>query len=129
MRDIEKRTVKGSSVVEMAYIMPMFLALFVLIVHTVFYYHDKAVLMGAAAETAVLGTQTERREGTEYDLEEFFRERIRGKLIYMTDVEVSAAGDEEKTEVTAYAQKSFMKLEVCQRALVSVPEKKIRWMR
>ncbi len=45
---------KGSAVVEMSYIIPLFLGLFVLIVHAVFYYHDKAVLNAAAAETAVL---------------------------------------------------------------------------
>ena len=43
---------KGSAVVEMSYIIPLFLGLFVLIVHAVFYYHDKAVLNAAAAETA-----------------------------------------------------------------------------
>ena len=53
---------KGSAVVEMSYIIPLFLGLFVLIVHAVFYYHDKAVLNAAAAETAVLGAQTVRRK-------------------------------------------------------------------
>ena len=46
--------VKGSTVIEMAYIIPLFLGLFVLIMHAVFYYHDKAVLNGAAGETAIL---------------------------------------------------------------------------
>ena len=72
---------KGSAVIEMSYIIPLFLGLFVLIVHAVFYYHDKAVLNAAAAETAVLGAQTVRREGTDYDLGGFFRERSDGKLI------------------------------------------------
>ena len=39
---------RGSAVVEMSYIIPLFLGLFVLIVHTVFYYHDKAVMNAAA---------------------------------------------------------------------------------
>ena len=62
----QKRTagLRGSAVVEMSYIIPLFLGLFVLIVHAVFYYHDKAVMNAAAAETAVLGAQASRREGT-----------------------------------------------------------------
>ena len=82
---------RGSAVVEMSYIIPLFLGLFVLIVHTVFYYHDKAVMNAAAAETAVLGAQASRREGTDYDLEAFFGDRTDGKLIYMTDAEVSVS--------------------------------------
>ena len=64
--------VKGSTVIEMAYIIPLFLGLLVLIMHAVFYYHDKAVLNGAAGETAILGAQAARRADTEYDLESFF---------------------------------------------------------
>ena len=55
METIKGKYVNGSSVVEMAYIMPLFLGLFVILIHAVFYYHDKAVINGAAAETAVLG--------------------------------------------------------------------------
>ena len=44
--------VSGSTVVEMSYIMPLILLMFVLIIHTVFYFYDRAVLNGAAAETA-----------------------------------------------------------------------------
>ena len=53
--------VSGSTVVEMSYIMPLILLMFVLIIHTVFYFYDRAVLNGAAAETAVLGAELERR--------------------------------------------------------------------
>ena len=57
--------VSGSTVVEMSYIMPLILLMFVLIIHTVFYFYDRAVLNGAAAETAVLGAELERRHGAE----------------------------------------------------------------
>ena len=49
------RWVSGNSVIEMSYIMPLFFSLFVIIIHTVFYYHDKAIIGGAAAESAVMG--------------------------------------------------------------------------
>ncbi len=121
-----KRELKGSAVVEMSYIIPMILFLFVMIIHAVFYYHDKAVLNGAAGETAVLGAQTARRKGTEYDLEEFFHNRTEGKLIYMTDPDVSVEEDEESVTVKASAARSFMRLSIYQRALIVKPEEKIR---
>lgn len=121
-----KRELKGSAVVEMSYIIPMILFLFVMIIHAVFYYHDKAVLNGAAGETAVLGAQTARRKGTEYDLEEFFHNRTEGKLIYMTDLDVSVEEDEESVTVKASAARSFMRLSIYQRALIVKPEEKIR---
>lgn len=48
----ERKNVNGSTVVEMAYIIPLFLFFFVILIHTVFYYHDKVILSGAACETA-----------------------------------------------------------------------------
>ena len=88
----------------MAYIIPLFFLIFVIIIHTVFYFHDKAVLNGAAAETAVAGAQMIRRKGTaEYDLDGFFMERIKGKLIYMTDVEVNTTEDEDQITVSVSA--------------------------
>lgn len=122
----KKRELKGSAVVEMSYIIPMILFLFVMIIHAVFYYHDKAVLNGAAGETAVLGAQTARRKGTEYDLEEFFHNRTEGKLIYMTDPDVSVEEDEESVTVKASAARSFMRLSIYQIALIVKPEEKIR---
>ena len=128
VKNIVKSTVKGSTVIEMSYIIPLFLGLFVLIMHAVFYYHDKAVLNGAASETAILGVQAERRADTEYVLVVFFRERSSGKLIYMTDVDISVSETNEEIIVTADAQKSFMKLKISQKALIVKPEENIRRM-
>lgn len=124
--NVKKQRLSGSTVIEMSYIMPVFLGLFVLIIHTVFYFHDKAVLNGAAGETAILGAQAERREGAEYDLEVFFRERTDGKLIYMTDVDVSVSRSENEITVSALAEKAFMEIKVSQKARCAEPEKNIR---
>ncbi len=128
METIREKSLNGSSVVEMSYIMCLFFAMFVVLIHAVFYYHDKVILNGAAAETAVLGAQENRDETAHYDLEGFFIERTRGKLIYMTDVEVAVDRKRETVAVTAKAQRSFMKLDICQRAVIAKPEKKIRQM-
>ena len=120
---------KGSTVIEMAYIIPLFFLIFVVIIHTVFYFHDKAVLNGAASETAVMGAQMSRKMGTaEYDLEEFFRERTEGKLIYMTMLEITADEDEEKITVNVRAKRNGLKMDVCQSSIIVKPEERIRWV-
>lgn len=129
MACIKRKSLKGSAVIEMSYIIPLFLGLFVLIMHTVFYFHDKAILNGAASETAVLGAQAERRADTEYDLEEFFRERTDDKLIYMTEVTVEVRETGKEITVSAEAYKNFMGIEVSQKALIVKPEENIRLMR
>ena len=129
MACIKRKSLKGSAVIEMSYIIPLFLGLFVLIMHTVFYFHDKAILNGAASETAVLGAQAERRAGTEYDLEEFFRKRTDDKLIYMTEVTVEVRETGKEITVSAEAYKNFMGIEVSQKALIVKPEENIRLMR
>ena len=129
MACIKRKSLRGSAVIEMSYIIPLFLGLFVLIMHTVFYFHDKAILNGAASETAVLGAQAERRAGTEYDLEEFFRERTDDKLIYMTEVTVEVRETGKEITVLAEAYKNFMGIEVSQKALIVKPEENIRLMR
>lgn len=129
MACIRNIKVKGSTVIEMSYIVPLFLGLFVLIMYAVFYYHDKAVLNGAASETAILGVQAERRADTQYDLEDFFHGRVDGKLIYMTDADVTVSKTDKEIIVTASVQKSFMKLNISQKALIVNPEEKIRRMR
>ena len=129
MACIRNIKVKGSTVIEMSYIVPLFLGLFVLIMYAVFYYHDKAVLNGAASETAILGVQAERRADTLYDPEDFFHGRVDGKLIYMTDADVTVSKTDKEIIVTASVQKSFMKLNISQKALIVNPEEKIRRMR
>lgn len=124
------KKVRGSTVVEMAYIMPLFLLLFVLVINTVFFFHDKVIMNGAACETAVLGAQMARlKEKEETDLEGFFMERIKGKLIRMTDVSVSVSEGEEEITVEAGAKRGGMSMSVCQKAVTAKPEEMIRWKR
>lgn len=124
----ERKRVRGSTVVEMAYIMPMFLLLFVLVINTVFYFHDKVILNGAACETAVLGSQRARlKEKEKIDLEGFFMERIKGKLVWMTDVSISVSGGDKEVTVEVRAKRGGMSMSVCQKAVTARPEEMIRW--
>lgn len=42
------------------------------------YYHDKAIIGGAAAESAVMGAQYVRRYDKNYDIEAFFKRKFTG---------------------------------------------------
>ncbi|MBA4699937.1 MAG: pilus assembly protein [Ruminococcus sp.] len=121
------RKLKASITIEMAYIMPTVVLVLLLTIYTIFYYHDKNILIGAAGETAVLGAQIERQKGeNKADLHNFYRERVKGKLIllHLTGVEVTEG--KKWIEVTAWAGKSRMRVSVRQKAVVPEPEKKIR---
>ena len=54
------RYVKGSTTVEMAYVMPLIFLVFLIIVRTTFYYHDKSILDGMAYEAVTTAVQTAR---------------------------------------------------------------------
>lgn len=128
--DIKKeKWVKGSSVIEMSYIMPLLFSLFVIIINTSFYYHDKAIIGGAAIETAVAGAQLARRSEENCDMETLFQQRIYGKLIYMTDVNVKIEVIKNEVQVSAEAERGFMKIKVRRKANIVIPEKKIRLLK
>ena len=75
---MRRESFEGSATVEMAYIMPLFLSLFLLTVTAIFYFHDKSVLYATAYETALAGAQAEREgEGSDEELSAFFQKRIK----------------------------------------------------
>lgn len=123
-----KRTVSGVITVEMTYIVPMIFFIFVMIIYTVFYYHDKNILIGAAGETAVVAVQMTRKPETEgqTDLTEFYRERIQGKLILFPRAEVTVEESEKRVRVNVYAERKKMKLQIRQSTSIVEPERKIR---
>ena len=59
------RCVKGSTTVEMAYVMPLIFLVFLIIVRTTFYYHDKSILDGMAYEAVTTAVQTARNPKSE----------------------------------------------------------------
>ena len=117
--------------IEMAIIIPLVLFMVMGLILTIFYFHDKNILNGAASETAVVGS-AKLRESEEFDEEEienFCRERIQGKCIFLVShrIEVSVSDTEVVVEVTA-AKRDFS-ISVIKKAVVTEPERKIRNMR
>ena len=97
------RYVKGSTTVEMAYVMPLIFLVFLIIVRTTFYYHDKSILDGMAYEAVTTAVQTARNpKAKEADVETFCRERIRWKLIYFSMPEVSVNVTDDEAETTIF---------------------------
>lgn len=119
---------KAVLTVELSYLFVLLFSIFVLVVHTVFYYHDKNILQGAASETAVLWAQLERRQNeyTDKSAETFCQERIQGKLILFSGGSVNVEQTEEEVTVIVTAEKGFMKVTVQGTAMIMKPENKIR---
>lgn len=114
--------------VELSFLFPVILGILSLLFHTIFYYHDKNILIGTAAETAVIGAQLERKPNQrgEVDLTEVYRQRIHGKLILFPEAMAVCEITNIKVTVTIKAVWKKMELEVEQSAPLLHPERIIR---
>lgn len=118
---------KGSTTVEMAYVMPLVFLVFLMIVRTTFYYYDKSILNGMAYETLTAAVQTMRNpKGETADAETFCRERLSGKLIYFSVPEVAVQTTKDQAKITIQASRGRMRIRVMRQAKIPHPEKKIR---
>lgn len=118
------KTMKASLMVETAYIMPVIFLSFMLGLYMLFYFHNKNILLGAGYETAVVGS--EKMKWNEENVEKFFRERVRGKMIFFSVPKITVKCEKDKVSVIASARKRKMSLQVRQERTVRVPEKYIR---
>lgn len=126
--DIYMVKLKGSTVVEMAYLMPVVLLCWMAVIFALFYYHDKNIIGGAAYETAIVGSEEWRwqKEIEDGKMEQYFQKRIENKLIFFDTVSVETAVVKDEFEVTAGAKKRKMRVSVKRSAALTVPEEKIR---
>ncbi len=118
----------GSATVEMSYLIPFVFLVILLTVYATFYYHDKNILLGAAAETAIVMAQSERMQNAngQTDMQSFFQSRVAGKLIFFDDPEVETEVSGKKTKVTVCAERGKMKIKLEQQAAITETEKLIR---
>ncbi|XCP85447.1 TadE family protein [Roseburia hominis] len=123
-----KKSIKGSTIVEMAYLMPVVLLTWMLIVFALFYYHDKNIVGGAAYETAVTASEIlhEKNELPEGEMEAYFRKRIYRKLLFFGSVQVQITSEEGKVSVKARAVRRWLVVSAERNAAVTVPEERIR---
>ena len=113
--------------VEMTFIIPFVLFIFLIIIYTVFYFHDKVILNAAAGETIAVGAQSEREYGKEdTDLQQFYRDRTEHKLIFLHLKSVHVEKGKTKISVSVEAGKGPMRLKVISSGRTTYPEKEIR---
>lgn len=107
------RAIRGSFTIEAAIIVPLILFIFGVLLHILFYWHDKNILMSTAHETAALGSS--RSDMAELELEYYFFSRMEGKLMlfdrvecvsHIEDDEVSVAWDGSKGSMVAKGEYS-----------------------
>lgn len=122
------KELKGSMTVEMSLLMPIILFLILSCILTVFYFHDKNILMAAAYETTVVGsTKMREPEGvSEGELVSLFTDRTEGKCILFARSNVNVTVTEEQILVEASAEKGRFKVSVRKKSSVTEPEKYIR---
>lgn len=117
--------------IEMSYLMPMILLLIMSSIFGIFYFHDKAVLSGAAYEAAAAGGTKAREEAgvTAGEIEALFYERAGNKCILFDRIEVSASVEDDEIRIQGTGSKRGMTVSVLKSMPVTKPEKKIRDIR
>lgn len=128
---MKNRRLKGAMTVEMSVIIPLILFLVMGLVISVFYFHDKNILNGAASETAIVGTRRlgEGKAITEEELEGLCLERVNGKCFFLTRHTITVSIEKEEIIVEIFAKKKKFAVSVTKRAVMTQPEKKIRNIR
>ena len=129
--DNGKDKLKAVMTVEMSFLIPIIVFLFMGIVLSMFYYHDKNVINGAAYETAVTGSiKMREKEGvSEAELKEFCKDRIDGKCFFLVSYYIDVSIDKEEVVVGISAWKGRFRLSVLKKAAITTPEKRIRNIR
>lgn len=122
---------KGSTTVEMAYIMPVVLLAFIAVIYASFFYHDKNIMYGTAYEAAVVGAQKERTiqglDGGEVSAQ--FQQQIQGKLIFFSGAQVEVWEEGNYIVAQVSAEKGRMRILAKKKTAAAQPEKFIRLWR
>ena len=122
-----KLKLRGSLTIELAYVFPLILLVFGVLLHVLFYYHDKNILLGAAHETAAYGASLE--EIQEAELEDYFTARLRERLLLFEQLEKKVELHAKKVTVTCCAKKNMMSLGIECSVNRTEPEDYIRSVR
>lgn len=127
MKKLLEKKYRASLTVETAYLMPLFFLMFILIMRMTFYFHDKAILYGAAYETASEGVETSRGAvNSDFSLSDYFHKRLGRKMIYFGYADENITVGEEEIVVEAQASRKRMIISVRVKMPVTKPEKQIR---
>lgn len=121
------KKIKGSITIEASIIVPLILFVFVVLLHILFYYHDKNILMVTAHETLALGSGYQ--ELKEEELERYFQSRIKHKLMLFQDVESEIQITNHNVIINCEARKHVMRIQFEHMVKRTQPEAYIREIR
>ena len=126
-----KSKVRGSEMVEMAYLMPVVMITWMFVVFILFYYHDKNILNGAAYETAVAASEVwhEKQALPEGQMEQYFQDRIAKKMLYFGSASAEISSGEKEITVAASASTWRMSISASKKQAITEPEKLVRMKR
>ena len=122
-----RKKFRAAFTIELAYLFPLIMLVFVVLLYLLFYYHDKNILLGAAHETAAYGAALE--ETDEGMLENYFATRVKEKLLLFTKLEKEIVIQEENVTVSCNASKNAMSIRVECSVKLTQPEDYIRSVR
>lgn len=105
-----RKRYRGSLTIEAAYLVPLVLLVFGVVLTLLFYFHDKNVLLGTAHETAAYGSGKE--DVKQEELVRYFQKRINGKLLLFTMTEPEVVLENKETKVACVARKKNLAIEV-----------------
>ncbi|MFV0362103.1 MAG: TadE/TadG family type IV pilus assembly protein [Suipraeoptans sp.] len=122
------KKLKGSFTIEASFIVPIIMMIFITIVLTIFYYHDKNILNAAVYETAVVASIRFRdeKEMSEDIIEELLLERIGNKCIFLSYENNEIIVEKEVICIKATASKGKFKVRASAQAATVKAEEKIR---
>lgn len=125
---VGRKQYKGSTVVEMSYLAPVVLLVWMAVIFGLFYYHDKGVLTGASYETAVVTSELWNADSKEKQsqAETYFVQRIQGKMLFFGGAEMECIVDDDKITIKAKASKKNLSMKVEESAAVTKPEETVR---
>lgn len=120
--------VKGSYVVETAYLMPLILLIWVSCIYALFYYHDKRIISGTAYEAAVVGREQYYLEERlqEGIVESYFQDRIKGKLLFYRTVNFEEEVKGKYLEIRCEAKQKGMEIKMERRISLNIVEPELR---
>lgn len=123
-----RQTCKASTIVEMAYMMPVVFLLWALVIYGTLLFHDKAIISAAAYETVVVGREVthENEKYSEEMLGKYFQERVRGKMLFFKEISANVKMTEERIRIYVSAEKRGMRIKIEQSAVRSIPEEELR---